>query len=98
MCCSVNVGRGATTKLNDLDNALRRNVIGGAALDVFEIEPLPRNHPIWSAPNFLMTPHVAIQGNPEKTVNAQINVVVQNVGHMLNGSELSNTISKTMWF
>ena len=42
----VNVGRGATTKLHDLDHALRQGTIGGAAVDVFEVEPLPEDHPI----------------------------------------------------
>ena len=40
---------------DDLDAALRGGVIGGAAIDVYEIEPLPADHPIWDAPNFLMT-------------------------------------------
>eukprot|EP01052_Picozoa_sp_SAG31_P037133 SAG31_NODE_4747_length_2984_cov_3.461698_1_plen_305_part_00 len=43
----VNVGRGATTSLQDLDAALRSGTIAGAALDVFEVEPLPKDHPIW---------------------------------------------------
>lgn len=42
----VNVGRGATTQLHDLDRALRQGTIGGAAVDVFEVEPLPEDHPI----------------------------------------------------
>ena len=38
-----------------MDAALRGGVIGGAAIDVYEVEPLPADHPIWDAPNFLMT-------------------------------------------
>ena len=48
--------------LADLDRALREDQIAGAALDVFEEEPLPSEHPLWTAPNFLMTPHVAASG------------------------------------
>lgn len=46
----VNIGRGATTQLEDLDRALRQGAIGGAALDVFEVEPLPKDHPICELP------------------------------------------------
>jgi hypothetical protein len=58
-------GRGGTVKLADLNAALRGGVIGGAGLDVFETEPLPADHALWDAPNFIMTPHSActqIQG------------------------------------
>ena len=46
----INVGRGATTKLEDLNAALREGTIGGAAVDVFEVEPLPEDHPICEQP------------------------------------------------
>src|SRR4051794_5001263 len=52
----INIGRGKTTSIDALDRALRSGTIAGAALDVFEIEPLPQDHPLWTAPNFLMTP------------------------------------------
>ena len=56
----INIGRGMTVKLADLNAALRAGEIGGAGLDVFEEEPLPADHPIWEAPNFIMTPHTAV--------------------------------------
>ena len=46
--------------LADLNVALRSGVIGGAGLDVFEVEPLPTDHPLWDAPNFIMTPHSGV--------------------------------------
>ena len=58
----INIGRGMTTKLDALNEALRNGTIAGAALDVYEIEPLPADHPLWDAPNFLMTPHSAGYG------------------------------------
>ena len=58
----INVGRGMTTRLDDLNRALRNGIIAGAGLDVYEIEPLPNDHPLWSAPNILLTPHVAADG------------------------------------
>lgn len=58
----INIGRGMTTKLDDLNQALRDGVIAGAGLDVYEIEPLPKDHPLWTAPNTILTPHVAAEG------------------------------------
>ena len=45
-----------TTRLDDLVDALNAKEIAGAALDVFEIEPLPESHPLWTMPNVLLTP------------------------------------------
>src|SRR5262249_40479569 len=55
----INIGRGMTVRLDDLVSALRAGEIAGAGLDVFEIEPLPADHPLWEAPNVLITPHTA---------------------------------------
>jgi phosphoglycerate dehydrogenase-like enzyme len=55
----VNVGRGALIDEGALIDALRRQRLGGAALDVFEREPLPPDSPFWSLPNVLITPHTA---------------------------------------
>jgi len=54
----VNVGRGAVVETDALTSALRDGKIR-AALDVTDPEPLPRGHPLWKAPNLLVTPHVA---------------------------------------
>jgi phosphoglycerate dehydrogenase-like enzyme len=55
----INVGRGATVVTEDLIAALKDGRIGGAGLDVTDPEPLPPDHPLWRAPNVLITPHVA---------------------------------------
>ncbi len=55
----VSASRGGTIDTTALANALRDRVIAGAALDVFESEPLPANHPLRRAPNCILTPHVA---------------------------------------
>ncbi len=55
----VNVGRGATLDEEALLDALRDGSIGGAALDVFETEPLPADSGLWNEPNVILTPHVA---------------------------------------
>ena len=55
----VNTSRGALIDTVSLAGALRRHQLAGAALDVFEVEPLPNDHPLRSAPNCILTPHVA---------------------------------------
>ena len=54
----VNVARGRHIVTDDLVEALRDGVIGGAALDVTDPEPLPPDHPLWTLPNCIITPHV----------------------------------------
>ncbi len=55
----VNVGRGALTDQIALAQALHDGKIKGAATDVTEPEPLPADHPLWEAPNCIISPHVA---------------------------------------
>jgi phosphoglycerate dehydrogenase-like enzyme len=55
----VNVGRGATVDEAAVLDAIRERRIGGAALDVFETEPLPRESGLWDEPNVIITPHAA---------------------------------------
>ena len=54
----VNVGRGRLIVTDDLVDALRAHRIGGATLDVTDPEPLPKEHPLWSLDNCLITPHI----------------------------------------
>ena len=55
----VNVSRGALVDEDAVADALRGGRLGGAALDVFRHEPLPPDHPLWDAPNLLITPHTS---------------------------------------
>lgn len=55
----VNVARGGHIVTEDLVTILAEGSIGGAALDVTDPEPLPRDHPLWSEPRCIITPHSA---------------------------------------
>jgi phosphoglycerate dehydrogenase-like enzyme len=63
----INVGRGGLVVTDDLVRALSEGWIGGAGLDVTDPEPLPEGHPLWRAPNVIITPHHA---NPEEASRA----------------------------
>jgi phosphoglycerate dehydrogenase-like enzyme len=60
----INIARGRCVVTGDLVEALRSGHLAGAGLDVADPEPLPPDHPLWSMPNVLITPHVAIYGTP----------------------------------
>jgi phosphoglycerate dehydrogenase-like enzyme len=55
----VNVARGGSVVTADLQKALEEGRIAGAGLDVVDPEPLPANHPLWKAPNLIITPHIS---------------------------------------
>ena len=55
----VNVGRGGTVVTPALVQALQNGALGGAGLDVTDPEPLPADHPLWQAPNVIITPHIS---------------------------------------
>jgi phosphoglycerate dehydrogenase-like enzyme len=92
----INIGRGKTTRLGDLVKALQAGSIAGAALDVFEEEPLPADHPLWSAPNVLLTPHVAGYG-PYLDDRRQ-EIIVDNARRFVKGESLRNVVDKRNWF
>ena len=55
----INIGRGPVVQTDALVEALRNGTIAGAALDVFEQEPLPDDHPLWEMPQVILTAHMA---------------------------------------
>jgi phosphoglycerate dehydrogenase-like enzyme len=83
----VNVSRGGLVATEDLLAALDSGHVGGAALDVTDPEPLPANHPLWTTPNVIITPHVAGIGGGE-LVRAELEaLVVDNVRRFVAGNE-----------
>lgn len=92
----VNVGRGAIVDLAALTDALRAGELAGAALDVFEAEPLPADHPLWDLPNVILTPHVA--GYSPRIAGRHLGVLVENVRRFAAGQPLLNVVDKRAWF
>ena len=92
----INIGRGMTTKLDALNEALRDGTIAGAALDVYEIEPLPADHPLWDAPNVLLTPHTA--GFGPYLDDRRRDLLVENAKRFAAGEPLVNVVDKRLWF
>ena len=86
----VNVGRGRHIVTDDLVWALREKVIGGAALDVTDPEPLPAGHPLWSLPNCIITPHVG--NTPEMAVPLLTERITDNVRRFAAGEALVGAI------
>jgi phosphoglycerate dehydrogenase-like enzyme len=92
----INVGRGAIVVLDDLVAALREKAIAGAALDVYEVEPLPANHPLWDLPNVILTPHTA--GYSTAIAPRHLATLVDNVERFARGEALRNVVDKALWF
>ncbi|WP_435020561.1 D-2-hydroxyacid dehydrogenase [Tundrisphaera sp. TA3] len=92
----INIGRGAIVVLDDLVAALRDGTIAGAALDVYEVEPLPPDHPLWGFPNAILTPHTA--GYSPVIARRHLETLVENVGRFARGEPLLNVVDKALWF
>jgi phosphoglycerate dehydrogenase-like enzyme len=92
----INIGRGMTTKLDDLVAALKAGEIAGAALDVYEQEPLPSEHSLWALPNVLLTPHMA--GHGPYLNDRRFLIMVDNCRAFGAGRPLHNAVDKSSWF
>jgi len=86
----INIARGAIIHQGALVAALQSGHLRGAALDVFEVEPLPVGDVLWSMPNVIICPHSA---STAETENAKIvEIFIENIGHYLAGEPLKNLL------
>lgn len=88
----INVSRGKLVDEAALIDALQRGRIGGAALDVFEHEPLAAESPLWSLPNVLITPHTS--GFRPDHWDAATNLFAENLRRFESGKPLLNIVDK----
>ena len=92
----VNLGRGACVVEDDLVHALTHGQIAGAALDVFETEPLPPAHPLWTAPGVTVSPHLS--GDVHGWRETLARQFVDNVERFVDGRPLLNVVDKRLGF
>ena len=85
----VNVGRGSTIDEEALLDALLGNRLGGAAIDVTTLEPLPANSPLWDLPNLIITPHAA-GGRPLGAAQ----LIDENLSALIAGGDLRNVVRR----
>lgn len=91
----LNVGRGTAIDTDALSDALYAGKIAGAALDVTDPEPLPAEHPIWDAPNAIITPHISGGFALPETLEQIVELFAKNLRHELNGEPLENVVDLT---
>lgn len=87
----INVARGPIVRAEALVAALRAGAIAGAALDVFETQPLPEDHPYRACPNLLLTPHVA--GTSADSLRVMGMGAAQAMLHILRGEPPRNLVN-----
>jgi len=88
----INVGRGPIIVEDALIAALKGGKLRGAALDVFCVEPLPLQSPLWALPNVLLSPH-----NADKTVDFRhksVKFFTENCKRFIDGEELLSQVDK----
>jgi phosphoglycerate dehydrogenase-like enzyme len=86
----INVGRGKSVVTSALVDALSSGAIAGAGLDVTDPEPLPAEHPLWRAPNLIVTPHVA--NDSDLGFGAQAEVIKENTRRYIAGERMLSVV------
>ena len=87
----INVARGKHLIEEDLLEALDSGHLSGACLDVFQVEPLPENHPFWNQPNIIITPHISSLTDPQ----AVMPQILENYHRMKSGKPLMHVVDVT---
>jgi phosphoglycerate dehydrogenase-like enzyme len=93
----VNVGRGTAVDEGALVEALGSGHLSGAALDVFEVEPLPQESPLWDLPNVIISPH-STDNLPQLTNKLQTDLFCENLRRYLDGEPLINVLDKRLLY
>lgn len=92
----INIGRGAIVDLADLTAALEAGEIAGAALDVYEVEPLPSDHPLWAMENVILTPHIA--ASSPRIAERHLATLLENIRLFVAGQSPATLVDKRQWF
>lgn len=92
----ANIGRGGHIDQDALVEALETGKIRGAALDVTDPEPLPKEHPLWKAPNLLITPHVSWR--TDVLWDRLMDVIETNLERLAAGRPLINVMNRQLHY
>lgn len=92
----VNVARGGVVDEDALAAALREGRIRGAALDVFQEEPLPPDHPFWRLPNTLVLPHISAYSHA--FWQREVDLIVENIARYREGRPLRRVVDKRLGY
>ena len=90
----INVGRGTAIEQEPLVEALNAGRLGGAALDVMDPEPLPPDHPLWSAKNMVLTPHVSGNMTLGYTCDRNVELFCQDLENYAAGRPLRGLVDR----
>lgn len=86
----INVGRGKVVDENALIKALQNKKLKGAALDVFEEEPLPQDSPLWTLDNVIITPHIS--GLSPNYDERAVSILIENIERYIEGRPMLNQV------
>lgn len=92
----INIGRGVIVDLEDVTSALENGLIAGAALDVFETEPLPPEHRLWKMENAILTPHIAAAS--PRIAERHLETLLENIRRFVLGQPPATLVDKRQWF
>ncbi|MDR1570133.1 MAG: D-2-hydroxyacid dehydrogenase [Oscillospiraceae bacterium] len=90
----INVGRGSAIDESALIDALQEGRLGGAALDVFQQEPLPNDSPLWDLDNVIITPHVSGRDYDPHNQEIIFNIFYDNLCRFVKGEPLKNIVDR----
>ena len=91
----LNVGRGTAVDQEALMDALNRERIAGAALDVMVPEPLPQDHPLWQARNLVLTPHISGNMSLGYTRDRAVEIFCKNLTRYAAGEPLHHLVDRS---
>jgi len=90
----VNVGRGSAVDQKALEGMLREGKLAGAALDVFETEPIPKEDSLWECPRLLITPHIAGNMTLDYTVERIVEQFLEDLGNYAERKPLRHLVDR----
>ncbi len=93
----INIGRGPVVDNAALATRLKQGKLGGAVLDVVDIEPLPADSPLWTTPNLIITPHISCDDG-EHYVDISLDLWFENLALFLAGKKLKRRIDPRLGY